>query len=145
MLGRIALLVLLAGSPAYAAGTIPVALTQQSDANGKPLSGALLYTYFAGTVNAPQNTFQDFGLTLTNPWPLQADTTSAGVPMFYLADVQGCMSTTDPGARRGGVRLSDHAGDRAELGRRQWWRAPASIRPRLHQPATSSSEPPAKP
>ena len=87
MFGRIALLALLAGSPAYAAGTIPVALTQQSDANGKPLSGALLYTYFAGTVSAPQNTYQDFGLTLTNPWPLQADTTGR-IPMFYLADGQ---------------------------------------------------------
>ena len=78
----------------YAAGTIPVALTQQSDANGKPLSGALLYTYVAGTVNQPQNSFQDFGLTLPNPWPLQADTTGR-IPMFYLADGQVHVRLTD--------------------------------------------------
>ena len=79
---------------AYAAGTIPVALSQQSDANGKPLSGALLYTYFAGTVSNPQNTYQDFGLTIPNPWPLQADTTGR-VPMFYLADGQVHVRLTD--------------------------------------------------
>ena len=80
--------------PAYGAGTIPVALSQQSDANGRPLSGALLYTYVAGTVNAPQTTFQDFGLTVPNPWPLQADTTGR-IPMFYLADGQVHVRLTD--------------------------------------------------
>lgn len=69
-------------------------MTQQSDANGKPLSGALLYTYVAGTVSAPQNTYQDFGLTLTNPWPLRADTTGR-IPMFYLADGQVHVRLTD--------------------------------------------------
>ena len=73
--------------PAYAAGTLPVALAQQVDANGQPLSGALFYTFQAGTVSAPQNTYQDFGLTLPNPWPLQADTTGR-IPNFYMQDGQ---------------------------------------------------------
>jgi hypothetical protein len=88
------LLALLAGSPAYAAGTIPIALTQQFSANGQPLSGALLYFYVAGTVNAPQNSYQDFALTIANPWPLRTDATGR-IPMFYLADGQVHIRLTD--------------------------------------------------
>jgi microcystin-dependent protein len=90
----IALLTLLYGSAAFAQGVIPVALAQQSDANGRPLSGALLYIYQVGTVATPQNSFQDFGLTLINPWPLPADSTGR-IPMFYLANGQVHVRLTD--------------------------------------------------
>jgi microcystin-dependent protein len=78
-------LALLYSTAAFGQGVIPVALAQQSDANGRPLSGALLYIYQVGTVATPQNSFQDFGLTLVNPWPLPADSTGR-IPMFYLAN-----------------------------------------------------------
>jgi hypothetical protein len=74
---------LFTGQAAQAQGTIPVALAQQVDINGRPLIGALLYTYVAGTVSAPLVSFQDSALTIQNPWPLQADTTGR-IPMFYL-------------------------------------------------------------
>lgn len=90
----LALLALLAGAPAYAQGVIPLALQQQFSVNGQPLSGALLYTYVAGTVSAPLNTYQDFGLTLQNPWPLQADATGR-IPMFYLPNGQVHVRLTD--------------------------------------------------
>jgi hypothetical protein len=67
------------------AGSIPVALSQQVDANGKPLIGALLYLYVVGTVAQPQLAFQDTGLSLPLPWPLVADQ-NGRLPMFYLAD-----------------------------------------------------------
>lgn len=81
-------------SASFAQGVIPVALAQQSDANGRPLSGALLYTYQVGTVATAQNSFQDFGLTLINPWPLPADSTGR-IPMFYLANGQVHVRLTD--------------------------------------------------
>ena len=80
--------------PAHAQGTINIALQQQfsfagcSTVNttcGVPLAGGLLYTYQVGTVATPQSTFQDTGLTLTNPWPLILDA-NGRVPMFYLAN-----------------------------------------------------------
>ncbi|MTV47236.1 hypothetical protein, partial [Streptococcus pneumoniae] len=64
---------LLLWSPfASAQGVIPVALTQQQDLNGRPLSGALLYIYQAGTLSTPQQAYQDFGLTMLMPWPMVA-------------------------------------------------------------------------
>src|ERR1700761_7700451 len=72
-------------SPVMAQGTLTVALNQQFNANGQPLSGALLYTYVAGTVSTPQNTYQDTGLTIPNPFPLTADITGR-IPMFYMAN-----------------------------------------------------------
>lgn len=67
------------------AGTIPLALSQQVDANGVPLAGALLYFFQAGTVAQPQDSFQDYALSVKNPNPIAAD--QAGrIPMFYLAD-----------------------------------------------------------
>lgn len=69
----------------HAAGSIPVALSQQMDANGKPLVGALLYLYVVGTVAQPQVAFQDTGLSLPLPWPVVADA-NGRLPMFYLAD-----------------------------------------------------------
>jgi len=66
-------------------GTINLALSQQFDMDGKPLSGGLLYFYQAGTVSTPQDAFQDTGLTIKWPNPLRLDA-SGRIPMFYLAD-----------------------------------------------------------
>jgi hypothetical protein len=90
----IAALFLLWSPPAFAQGVIPLALAQQVNANGIPLAGALLYTYQVGTVATPQNTFQDFGLTLPNPFPLAADSTGR-IPMFYVANGQVHVRLTD--------------------------------------------------
>jgi len=90
----IAALFLLWSSPVFAQGVINIALAQQVNANGIPLAGALLYVYQVGTVATPQNTFQDFGLTLPNPWPLAADSTGR-IPMFYLANGQVHVRLTD--------------------------------------------------
>lgn len=90
----LALLALLAGAPAYAQGTLPIALQQQfsftgcttaANACGTPLSGGLLYFYQAGTVATQQNSYQDTGLTILNPWPLTLDA-NGRVPPFYLAN-----------------------------------------------------------
>jgi hypothetical protein len=67
---------------ANAQGTIPLSLAQQVDANGIPLAGCLLYSYVAGTVATPQNSFQDFGLTIPNPNPLRCDVTGR-VPLAW--------------------------------------------------------------
>jgi hypothetical protein len=83
--------------PVQAAGTLPLSLVQQSDINGQPLAGCLLYFYVAGTVASPQNAFADFGLTNPLPNPVQCDQTGR-VPLFWLAD--GLIH----------VRLTDNAG-----------------------------------
>jgi hypothetical protein len=68
-------------------GTINLALTQQLDEFGEPLSGGLLYFIQAGTISTPQNAFQDSALTI--PWPNPIPLDAAGrIPMFYLADGQ---------------------------------------------------------
>lgn len=85
---------LAAAFPALCQGTIPVALTQQINANGQPLAGALLFTFVAGTVAQQQNTFQDTALTLPNPWPLVADQTGR-IPMFYMASGSTHVRLTD--------------------------------------------------
>lgn len=103
LLGLIALLL---PSLAAAQGTLPIALQQQfsftnctqfANACGTPLSGGLLYFYQVGTVATPQNSFQDTGLSLVNPWPLTLDS-NGRIPNFYLAN----------GAVH--VRLTDAAG-----------------------------------
>ena len=67
------------------AGTIPLSLTQQFDEFGKPLAGGLLYIMVAGSVSTPQQPYQDAGLTILQPNPIQLD--AAGrVPQFFLAD-----------------------------------------------------------
>lgn len=82
------------GGGAFAQGTLPIALQQSVNANGQPLAGALLYTYVVGTVATPQNTFQDSGLTIANPWPLQADQ-NGRLPMFYMASGSTHVRLTD--------------------------------------------------
>src|SRR5262245_18073371 len=66
------------------AGTINLALSQQLDMNGLPLSGGHLFFFVAGTTT-PQSAFIDEALTLVLPNPLILDA-SGRVPMFYLAD-----------------------------------------------------------
>lgn len=88
------LLALLFPSLAQAQGTLPIALQQQfsftncqtfTNACGTPLQGGLLYFYQVGTVATVQQSFQDTGLTLTNPWPLTLDA-NGRIPLFYLAN-----------------------------------------------------------
>lgn len=99
----LALLALLAGAPAYAAGTLPIALQQQlsftgcstaANVCGTPLASGLLYFYQVGTVATPQNSYQDTGLTILNPWPLTLDA-NGRVPPFYLADGSVHVRLTD--------------------------------------------------
>jgi hypothetical protein len=69
---------------ARAAGTTPLALVQQFDNTGQPLTGCLVFFYVAGTVATPQQVFQDFALSQPAPNPM----TCSGfrVPMHWLAD-----------------------------------------------------------
>jgi hypothetical protein len=81
-------------SAAWCQGTLPVALTQPMNANSQVLPGALLYTYVQGTVAQQQTTFVDSGLTIANPWPLQADQ-NGRIPMFYMASGSTHVRLTD--------------------------------------------------
>jgi hypothetical protein len=68
-------------------GTINLALTQQLDEFGAPLSGGQLFLIQAGTTSTPQNGFQDTGLSISLPNPITLD--AAGrIPQFFLADGQ---------------------------------------------------------
>lgn len=81
-------LVILAGLtlPVQAAGTLPgFSLTPQFDQNGKPAPGCKLYTVQAGTTSTPQNAYQDSGLSILMPNPMECDA-SARLPQFFLAD-----------------------------------------------------------
>lgn len=98
-----ALALLFAPAAASAQGTLPVALTQQfsfascatfTNACGTPLNGGLLYFYQVGTVATPQDSFQDTGLTIKNPWPLTLDA-NGRIPMFYLANGSVHVRLTD--------------------------------------------------
>ena len=97
-LRRLVIIFAIVASPCVgqAAGSIPVALAQQVDANGRPLVGALLYLYVVGTVAQPQLAYQDTGLTLPLPWPVVADA-NGRLPMFYLADGSVHARLTDSG------------------------------------------------
>jgi hypothetical protein len=99
----IGFLFLLIPGLAQAQGTLPIALTQQfsftncatfTNACGTPLQGGLLYFYQVGTVATQQNSFQDTGLTLQNPWPLVLDA-NGRVPFFYLASGSVHIRLTD--------------------------------------------------
>ena len=80
-----AALALASAAPARAAGTTPLALVQQFDSTGQPLTGCLVYFFVAGTVATPQQVYQDFGLSQPAPNPLQCDQ-AARVPQHWLAD-----------------------------------------------------------
>jgi hypothetical protein len=93
----------LAASLAHAQGTLPIVLQQQfsfsgcsttSAVCGAPLNGGLLYFYQVGTVATPQNSYQDTGLTILNPWPLILDA-NGRVPPFYLANGNVHVRLTD--------------------------------------------------
>ena len=81
----ISIAVLFWAFPALAAGTLPLAMAQQIDANGQPLAGCQVQFFVAGTASAPQNSYQDYALSLPNPQILTCDVTGR-VPMFWLAD-----------------------------------------------------------
>jgi microcystin-dependent protein len=67
------------------AGTVPgFANAQVNDLNGKPMIGALLYMYAAGTTT-PQDMFSDPGLSVVLRNPLSTDAYGR-IPMFYVAD-----------------------------------------------------------
>jgi len=100
LLGALALVV---PQLAAAQGTLPIALQQQfsftncatnTNACGTPLIGGLLYFYQVGTVATQQNSFQDTGLTLPNPWPLPLDA-NGRIPIFYLANGSVHVRLTD--------------------------------------------------
>jgi microcystin-dependent protein len=67
---------------------------QRVDLNGQPMAGALLYIYAVSTVATPQDAFQDFGLSIKQPWPMAADQYGQ-IPLFYLADGQVHARLTD--------------------------------------------------
>jgi hypothetical protein len=97
MIGFLSILaVLLGAQPASAQGSLPIALQQVSDQNGKPIVGALLYFYQVGTVATRQDSFQDTGLTNANQWPLPSDAYGR-IPMFYVASGSIHVRLTDPG------------------------------------------------
>jgi hypothetical protein len=81
-----ALLLLTIGiSPAFSAGTLyGLGLSQQVDNNGRPLVGAQLSIYTAGTLN-PAQIFSDYQLTQTAPNPLVTDG-NGRIPTLWLAD-----------------------------------------------------------
>lgn len=75
-------------SPAFAAGTIPLSLTQRLDkVTAKPLNGGQLYFIQAGTTQTPQNAFQDSGLTIPWPNPMTLDA-GGNIPQLFFADGQ---------------------------------------------------------
>lgn len=101
----IAAVLMLLSIAARAAGTLPIVLQQQfafsgcstaANVCGTPLSGGLLYFYIVGSVATPQNSYQDTGLTILNPWPLTLDA-NGRVPPFYLADGSVHVRLTDSG------------------------------------------------
>lgn len=61
---------------------IPTPYQTVLDANGNPVSGALIYTYFAGTTT-PQPTYTDVALAVPNANPIVAD--SAGRYVAFLS------------------------------------------------------------
>lgn len=90
----IAAAMLLACTPAWATGTLyGLGLSQQLDNNGKPLVGALLYIYTAGTLN-PARVFSDYSLTIPHTFPIVADA-HGRIPAFWMADGSYRVRLTD--------------------------------------------------
>ena len=93
-------------APVLAAGTLPLAMAQQIDINGRPLANCQLTFYVAGTVGTLQDNFADFGLTQKQANPLNCD--QAGrVPMFWLADGLIHIRLTDSTGGLGGTPVID--------------------------------------
>lgn len=67
------------------AGTLfGLGLAVQYDASGVIAPGALLYVYEANT-STPVTTYSDFGLTVSQTWPIEADG-SGRLPQIWVAD-----------------------------------------------------------
>lgn len=78
---RLAFLLSLLASPAFAQGLVPNVLSSNVDQNGRPLAGAKLFVYTANTTT-PQTCYTDLGLTLPTTFPIVADNTGR-IPLFY--------------------------------------------------------------
>lgn len=73
-------------SPALAAGTITMSLTQRLDnSTHLPLAGGKMYFIQAGTTSTPQNAYQDSALTIPYPNPLTLDS-GGNIPQLFFAD-----------------------------------------------------------
>lgn len=81
------------------AGTLfGLGLSQRVDSNGKPDAGWLLYIYDQNS-STPVTPYQDTGLTVTLPWPIEADA-SGMMPGFWLADgAYRARGTSNDGSR----------------------------------------------
>jgi hypothetical protein len=97
-------------SPAQAAGTISLSLSQQFDQFGNVLAGCRLNIIRAGTTSTPQDSFKDSALTIKHPNPILCN--AAGrLPQFFLADGSIKVRLTDsrgvnqdlPGATASGL------------------------------------------
>jgi hypothetical protein len=76
----------LAGTSAFAAGTVPgFSLTPQFDTLGKVAPGCRLYVIQAGTTSTPQNAYQDTGLSILQTNPIVCDSTGR-LPQWFVAD-----------------------------------------------------------
>jgi microcystin-dependent protein len=92
---------------AHAAGTIPgFSLTPQFDQSGKVALGCKLYVIQAGTTSAPQNVYQDTGLTTLRPNPMTCDA-SGRLPQWFVADGLIKLRLTD----KNGVQIFPLTGD----------------------------------
>jgi hypothetical protein len=69
-------------------------LTPQFDLSGKVAPGCKLYIIQAGTTSAPQNAYQDTGLTQVLPNPLTCDA-AARLPQWFVADGSIKLRLTD--------------------------------------------------
>jgi hypothetical protein len=102
-------------------------LSQQTDTQGDPVAGALLYIYEANT-STPATTYADFSLSSAQTWPLEAD--SAGrIPAFWVDDgsyrarlttaagveIFDEQSITSIGASSGGASEGSVAGDTSTI------------------------------
>lgn len=68
-------------------------LSQQFDANARPLSACKLFLYSAGTTT-PATAYSDTGLVNALPWPVEADA-NGRIPAFWLADGSYRVRLTD--------------------------------------------------
>jgi hypothetical protein len=92
---------------AHAAGTVPgFSLTPQFDQSGKVALGCKLYVIQAGTTSAPQNVYQDTGLTTLRPNPMTCDA-SGRLPQWFVADGLIKLRLTD----KNGVQIFPLTGD----------------------------------